>query len=274
MKVIVNGEQLGSIKNFEKAIDLCSGDLIALCDHDDVWREQKLSVIESVFAADPGLGVVLTNADLIDQNGAALPGDLWSRARFSRSRQRELRGARRFNLLLGLPVATGATMAFRSCFRSLLLPIPAEAPSFFHDRWIAVLVAAVGRIAIIPEKLIAYRLHRQQHIGVGKVPLALRLFIPHPCQSDAIALAAIDERLTHESSCSAHPDFRRALIERQCHIAARLGYSRNPIRRLGQILSEFRSGRYNLYPYGPIICIQDLLAGTGAGNSNHGLNPR
>ena len=153
-------------------------------------------------------------------------------------------------------------MVFRSRFKSLILPIPDEAPTFVHDRWIAVLIAAVGRIAIIPDRLIAYRLHHQQQIGVGKIPLPLRVFVPHGCRSDAIALAALDERLRVKSSCSAHPDFRQALTERQRHIAARSKFSPNPFRRLMQIASEFRSGRYARYPYGPIICIQDLLAGT------------
>lgn len=261
MKVVVNDKRLGSIKNFEKAIDLCAGDVIALCDQDDVWRPQKLSVIESAFAADSEIGVVLTNADLIDQNGAALRGDLWSRCRFNRSRQRALSGSRRYNLLLGLPIATGATMAFRSRFKSLLLPIPAEAPTYFHDRWIAVLIAAVGRIAIIPDKLIAYRLHRDQQIGVG-MPLPLRMVIPHRCKSDAIALEAFDERLRDTAANQANPDFRRSLTERQRHISARSKISGNPLHRAIQVATEFRSGRYTLYPYGLAVALQDLLVGT------------
>ena len=153
-------------------------------------------------------------------------------------------------------------MAFRSRFKPLLLPIPSDSPTFFHDRWIAVLIAAVGRIAIIPEKLIAYRLHRQQQLGVGKLPLALRVFVPHRCRSDAIALAAFDERLENDLGTEANEEFQRSLIERQRHIAARSQFSRNPVRRVTQIMSEFRSGRYIRYPYGLAITLQDLLVGT------------
>ena len=32
---------LGSTKNFEKALRLCSGDAIALCDQDDLWHKAK-----------------------------------------------------------------------------------------------------------------------------------------------------------------------------------------------------------------------------------------
>jgi hypothetical protein len=261
MKVLFNGERLGSTKNFEKAIDLCTADVIALCDQDDVWRPQKLAVLESTFTADLELGVVLTNADLIDEDGAALRGDLWIRSRLNQRRQRALSGSRRYDLLLGLPIATGATMAFRSRFRPLLLPFPTESATFIHDRWIAILIAAVARIGLIQEKLIAYRLHGQQQFGVG-LPLALKAFIPHQCGSDAIGLAALDQRLEENPGCPMNAHFRRSLDDRQRHIAARAKFSRNPVRRVTQVASEYRSGRYILYPYGLIVPFQDVLVGT------------
>jgi hypothetical protein len=262
MQIVSNEERLGSTRNFEKAIRLCSGDIIALSDQDDVWRSHKLAVLAQAFAADAELGVVLTNANLIDGDGTTLPGDLWSRCRLTRGRQRRLSSSQRYDLMLGLPVATGATMAFRARFRSLVLPIPTESATFIHDRWIALAIAAVARIAFIPDKLIAYRLHGQQQLGVGKVPLAARLFIPHPCRSDAAGLAALEERLSGDPSCSPNPVFWRALRERQRHVAERATFSRNPLRRLKQVASEYRSGRYVLYPYGRIIPFQDLLVGT------------
>jgi glycosyltransferase involved in cell wall biosynthesis len=261
MKVVVNDARLGSTKNFEKAVSLCSGDVIALCDQDDVWRPDKLAVSEQTFQADPELGVVLTNADLINEKGSALRGDLWSRCRLNRGRQRALTGSRRYDLLFGLPFTTGATMAFRSRFKPLVLPFPTETPTFIHDRWIAVVIAAVGRIGLIEEKLVKYRLHRQQQLGVG-LPLPLKALIPYRCRSDAIALAALDERLRDTPAYEVSGDFPSSLTERRCHIAARANLSRNPLRRLNQVASEYGSGRYNLYPYGFIVSLQDLLVGT------------
>lgn len=262
MQVVVNEERLGSTKNFEKAIGLCSGELIALSDQDDVWRPHKLAVLEQAFEADPALGVVLTNADLINKDGAPLRGDLWSRCRLTRGRQAVFNTSRRYDLLLGLPVATGATMAFRSSFRPLLLPIPTGSPTFIHDRWIAIVIAAVAGLAIIPDKLIAYRLHPQQQLGVGKVPLPLKAFIPHQCRSDAVGLTSLGERLSTNPSCSGNRHFWRSLRERQRHVAARTRFSRNPLRRVKQIAVEYRTGRYALYPFGLIFSFKDLLVGT------------
>src|ERR1051325_7345189 len=45
-----NQANLGSVKNFEQAIRLCTGEIIALSDQDDVWRNDKLQTIEETFA--------------------------------------------------------------------------------------------------------------------------------------------------------------------------------------------------------------------------------
>jgi hypothetical protein len=262
MSVIVNDERLGSTRNFEKAIGLCSGELIALCDQDDLWRPHKLETFERAFSADPELGVVLTNADLIDKDGAPLRGDLWSRCRLTPTRQEHLRTSRLYDLLLGLPIATGATMAFRSRFKPLVLPFPTSSATFIHDRWIALVIAAVGKLAIIPDKLIAYRLHAQQQLGVGKVPLPLKAFIPHQCRSDALGLAALHDRLAGNPACADNADFWRSLRERQRHTTERAQFSRNPLRRAGQVATEFRTGRYARYPFPVIFPVKDLLVGT------------
>ena len=43
--VYKNELNLGYVKNFEKAISLCSGDYIALSDQDDIWLPEHLSVL-------------------------------------------------------------------------------------------------------------------------------------------------------------------------------------------------------------------------------------
>ena len=61
VRLSVNPTNLGSTKNFAQAIALCRGDIIALCDQDDVWHPAKLERLASVFAVDgcrPG-GVIL-----------------------------------------------------------------------------------------------------------------------------------------------------------------------------------------------------------------------
>ncbi|HEX5257601.1 MAG TPA: glycosyltransferase family 2 protein [Sphingomicrobium sp.] len=262
IKVLINDERLGSTKNFEKAIGLCVGDIVALCDQDDIWRPHKLAAIERRFEEEPDLGLVFTNADLIDHRGARRAGDLWASFQFDERRQRQLRGLHPYDLLLSRSFVTGATVAFRSRFKSLCLPIPSGIATFVHDRWIALLIAAVGQIDFIADKLIEYRLHPQQQLGVGKLPRPLRYTAPHHASSDRDGLAAIRERLTGSPGWTAKPDFLRALDVRERHVAARAALPRNVVGRLKRIASEYGSGRYHRYSRGSLMALKDLLVGT------------
>src|SRR5215208_90703 len=50
LRFYVNETNLGSTRNFERAISLCEGDFIALADQDDVWLPEKLERLERALA--------------------------------------------------------------------------------------------------------------------------------------------------------------------------------------------------------------------------------
>src|ERR671927_271278 len=50
VRVVENEKNAGSTKNFERAVELCEGDFIALADQDDVWLPEKLQRLEEVLA--------------------------------------------------------------------------------------------------------------------------------------------------------------------------------------------------------------------------------
>ena len=70
--IIENEINLRSTKNFEKAIQLCSGDYIFLADQDDLWNTEKVAKTLAIFKENPTAEGVFTNADLIDDNGTKL----------------------------------------------------------------------------------------------------------------------------------------------------------------------------------------------------------
>jgi glycosyltransferase involved in cell wall biosynthesis len=49
VRLSVNESNLGTAKNFEKAISLCRGDVILLSDQDDVWHSDKLESVRATF---------------------------------------------------------------------------------------------------------------------------------------------------------------------------------------------------------------------------------
>ena len=54
-----NSFNLGSNKNFEKAITLCSGDYIFLSDQDDIWKINKVEKIIQSFLDSPSLEAII-----------------------------------------------------------------------------------------------------------------------------------------------------------------------------------------------------------------------
>ena len=160
--VIQNTETLGSTRNFEQAIRLCTGDLIALSDQDDLWFPGRLERSEQEFAAHPEAGLVFSDAEVIDEHDRPLEQTLWQRLGF--------RGERLQALLAGQSVVlakhrfvTGATVMFRANLRDRCLPIPA---GWIHDEWIAMVIAAFAALRPIDETLIRYRIHGTQQVGL------------------------------------------------------------------------------------------------------------
>jgi glycosyltransferase involved in cell wall biosynthesis len=159
----VNAERLGSTRNFEEAIRACSGDIIFLCDQDDVWYPEKMARMEERFVSDPEAGAVFTDADVVDQDLRPFGPRLWHAVRFKQKDQARFAAHDALSVLLRRPVVTGATMAFRSSYRELILPMP---EIWVHDAWISLLIGAVSHLAALPIPLIAYRQHSANQIGV------------------------------------------------------------------------------------------------------------
>lgn len=162
VKVIQNGRRLGSTRNFDQAIGLTRGDLIALCDQDDRWASVKLERLSDALTADPFLGGAFSDASLIDGSGRPLGVRLFARHKFTATKQRSFVGCPTA-MLLKHDVVTGATLMFRASIRRYCSPIPA---SWVHDGWLAWIIALHSRLTLIPEPLTDYRIHAGQQLGV------------------------------------------------------------------------------------------------------------
>jgi glycosyltransferase involved in cell wall biosynthesis len=61
-----NTVRLGHARNFLKAASLCRGDLVAFCDQDDVWLENKVEASAAVFEAPDSPSVAVHSARVVD----------------------------------------------------------------------------------------------------------------------------------------------------------------------------------------------------------------
>jgi glycosyltransferase involved in cell wall biosynthesis len=140
-----NPQRLGFIRNFERAITLCTGELIALSDQDDIWHPEK---IERLLRHLNGHTLVYHDSELIDAEGKALGKRI-------RDLGAMLRGQHPLAFIFGNCVS-GHSLLFRRELVPHLQPFPT---CFYHDQWLALIASSLGTIDFVEDCLVQYRRH-------------------------------------------------------------------------------------------------------------------
>src|SRR6202021_414795 len=148
VRFIQNPENLGSTANFSQAIALCKGDLIALCDQDDIWKEDKLSKQITPFGRDARLGGAFCDGDLIDADSNPMNLSLWDSLGFTPLMRKQVLAGSPLLALARQNFVTGATLIFRANLRSHFLRIPEK---WVHDAWIAWKICTYSRLQLFSE---------------------------------------------------------------------------------------------------------------------------
>ncbi len=270
VRLYVNEKNLGSTKNFERAIEICEGDIIALSDQDDVWHSEKLARMETVFSSAPNTGLVFTDAEVVDERLRPAGYTLWQCLGFDQAKQQRVKERKAFDRLILGRTVTGATMAFRSNFRGLILPIP-DNIRMIHDGWIALTIATVADLAPIDESLIKYRQHSKQQIGAGTLAEEISIkggiagfqaaVLRKNFYSDQINhLEIMYERLSAKGSTLHCKEVFRQLEAMMIHFQTRASMpDRKLLSRLPYVLKEFLTLRYHHYSNGVHSAAKDLF---------------
>ena len=165
-----NPKNLGSYKSIEKAIKLCTGDIILLADHDDFWYSNKVAATLKWFEANPSMNGVFTNGYLMDGQGEInTKYNLWDSMSFPHEIINNANNLK-FYINTVENSVTGAAMAFRNNLPFLKTPFP-QIKYLIHDRWLAIHLAENNSLGILNEKLINYRLHPTQETGGRKTDI-------------------------------------------------------------------------------------------------------
>jgi glycosyltransferase involved in cell wall biosynthesis len=166
----INEKNLKSNKNFEKAIQLCSGDYIFLSDQDDLWRKDKVEKTLEIFKNNPSAEGVFSNASLIDDNDNVLFDNisLWDSVYFFESKILKPLDLHRLLLLKG-NYLTGATLCIKKEVKAFCFPFQTLDKIFLHDEWFAYILSERKTLFYSTENLISYRIHSNQQMGVGNI---------------------------------------------------------------------------------------------------------
>jgi len=157
-----NMENLGVAHNFFKAIKLCKSDWVMLCDQDDVWTKERVSIFGDAIKSNISVNVILTDGKLVDCNMKFLNQTLFQAYRLTRNERASINTGHGFKVLVRHLFATGAGMTIR---KSLVLSIPEPVEDFLHDEWM--IWFACPNLLIIDKPTFFYRQHSNQVTGIN-----------------------------------------------------------------------------------------------------------
>jgi glycosyltransferase involved in cell wall biosynthesis len=258
VRIHVNPHNLGYVRNFEQAISLCTGELIALCDQDDVWHPEKLARSARLLADLPEIGLVCTDAEVVGRNLEPLGLRMSQMLGFGAAEQASVARGSALEVLVRINFVTGAATMFRSGLRAAVLPIP---DGWVHDGWIALMISLRARVAFIDAPLLAYRQHGTNRIGA---PPQARLRDALSPGSPRERSATLDAERWQVACERAQPAAREAdlalLAGKQHHTRLRAELPAARLPRLPRIAGELLRHNYQRYSAGAGSALKDLLA--------------
>ena len=156
IRLIENADRLGFFHNFERALRHAppAAEFVALADQDDYWHPDKL---ERLLDAIGDAGLVYSDAQIVDEQGAVLSPTYWS--------ERPNQWSDLASLILANTVSGGASLYRRSVVELALPFPPAFGSGFFHDHWLAIVARTTARIEYIDAPLYDYVQHRDAALG-------------------------------------------------------------------------------------------------------------
>lgn len=260
LRVLENSEPLGVAKNFEQAILSCTSELVALCDQDDVWAIDKLARMSGTFAKRPGLVLLHSNARLVDESGATLPGTLFSALEVSPDALAAIHSGNAFDALMRRNLVTGATTVVRSSFANAVSPFP---DGWVHDEWLAVAASVLGQMDVLEETLIDYRQHGANQIGAVKLSVKGkfgRMLEPGRARNSRLLRRATALVGRFETLRGQVPERHLAIVrDKLRHEQVRASLPPSRVARVVPVLREWRTGRYTTFGRGPSDAARDLF---------------
>ncbi len=147
IKLLENKNNVGMNQNFEQVIRKCSGQLVAICDHDNIWKEDRLEKIIKKFNNEI---LIYSDSQVIFRNGEPYK-------KLSEIKKYKFTSGESPKELYYYNAIFGHNMVFRCELLNEIFPFPKKGINY--DGWIAFVTSCVGKIGYIDEPLVYFRWH-------------------------------------------------------------------------------------------------------------------
>jgi hypothetical protein len=203
---VIRQENGGLVKAVDTGLGAARGEYIALLDADDEWPRDRLRRHADILDANPQVGLVHGDMELIDADGSTIHPSFFAWKQEEPSDGRILARLAKDNFV------SGGASTFRASLMPAIWPIPSEAA--YPDWWIAANIAAVAEILYDPASANRYRFHggnmglgadRPKLMAIERRELPFRRWMMHHLIADeTISLAEVGQFIVRWRGAVAH----------------------------------------------------------------------
>lgn len=162
----------GFIKSFNEAISKISGDIIFLCDQDDIWLPNKIEIMSELMLMNPRILSLASSFKKIDANDK----ELVSRSNPFSTNNNLIRKKIKPNKCVKISpfravaynVSPGCTCAFRSSIKAVFSKLNDEHMGLVHDWKINLIAGIRDGLYFLNTPTILYRLHNNNSLGLNR----------------------------------------------------------------------------------------------------------
>lgn len=167
VKVIQNDVNLGYRLNFRKAMELCSGDYIFLCDQDDIWLPNKVEEMMHIMKTHSNMHVLSSSFIYIDDKNQEIQMKLDKRRSnnnlYCRPVEKDSLYQVNFLDYLSMNYFQGCSLLLDKWIKNLVLEH--YSADIEHDYLINSIAASYSSMYFYNKPLFQYRLHEKNSIG-------------------------------------------------------------------------------------------------------------
>lgn len=203
LRYYVNSSSLGVNRNFFKAIELCTGDYIAICDQDDIWLPNKIEIslgkLREIENDEPALVSSQCNhIDATDEIILELPTQKDSSSYAE-------------NLLGSVNISQGCSLMMNRSLRNAILSKKESCinANGMYDSYIGLVATLIGKKYNIGMRLMLYRHHDKNVLGqIKKLSLKGKLL-----NQTRFKGFVHDKRL--QSISYIYPEFKEKIVDKK-----------------------------------------------------------
>lgn len=171
-RLILSVENCGYINAFYNAIMETKGDIIFLCDHDDIWLPNKIEIMSQLMLNNSQILALSSGFQKIDANDK----EIFSRSNPLSSNNNLIRKKIKLGKcvkinplrVVAYNISPGCTSAFRSSIKDAFCKVHNDKMALVHDWKINIIASALDGLYFVNIPTTLYRLHNNNSLGLTR----------------------------------------------------------------------------------------------------------